>query len=572
MDTQKLQDIKKLLQYIYDDKTANAVWGDLMQRMENCHPGKTQPLFTNKDALLICYGDMLAPAADDKNSTGLARLTDFLKKWNRNAFNYVHILPFHPYSSDDGFSVIDYRSVDKRFGSWEDLEKLGQDVNLVYDFVLNHGSAQSEWFKGFLSNDEKYKDWYITKPWDYDCSEVVRPRTHPLLTLFSKTNGNIEYVWTTFSTDQVDYNFSNPDVLLEFISIFLEYYQRGAKIVRVDAIAYLWKEDGTACLHHPKTHAIVKLFRAIIDALCMDLKLLTETNVPHDQNISYFGEGDEAHMVYNFALPPLVLHAAISGDARPLCNWAQTLFPLKEGEWFLNFLAGHDGLGLTPAKGLIDDEAFKATLNEAKKRGALISYKTTQYGQIPYELNCSLSSVVAPESIGSVEQRARAFMTTEAILLALPGLPAVYLHSLIGSEAWTKGPSLLGYNRAINREKPRVDEVEKFLEEPASFRSMVYHSFQKLFEFRQQEESFSPDAGFAVLEGDDSVFAIVRGPDKSGRHVLCAQNLCGKEASFNIPPEYHFDGEHTSFTLQPWETVWIASGGTQSPRKLSLAD
>jgi sucrose phosphorylase len=572
MDKNKLQNIQTLLQYIYDDKTTDAIWDNFVSLLENCQPGKTQSVFTNKDALLISYGDMLSPVPDDKKTSGLSRLTDFLKKWNHNAFTYVHILPFHPYSSDDGFAVIDYRKVDKSVGSWEDVEKLGKDINLAFDFVLNHGSAKSEWFNKFLRNDEKYKNWYITKSWNYDCSQVVRPRTHPLLTLFSKTDGSVEYVWTTFSTDQVDYNFSNPEVLLEFISIFFENYRRGAKIMRLDAIAYLWKEDGTPCFHHPKTHAIVKLFRAIIDALQMDVKILTETNVPHDQNISYFGEGDEAHLVYNFPLPPLVLHAAISGDAAPLRNWAKNLFPLKNGELFLNFLASHDGVGLTPAKGLINDEAFKATLHEAKKRGDLISYKTTPEGQIPYELNCAYPSVVAPESMGAIDLRVRAFIASQAVLLAIPGIPAVYLHSLIGSEAWTKGPALMGYNRAINREKPRVDEVESELEDAQSFRSKVYHTFQKLFKFRQNEKAFHPEAGFTVLDGDESVFAIVRSSHLSSRHVLCAQNLSGSEASFTVPVDYQFRGNETSITLQPWETLWIASGWIQDKREFSTAE
>ncbi len=576
MDKDTLLKIKNLLQYIYDNEAADSIFDNLVSLLTSCPEGKSQPVFTNKDALLITYGDMLSPSPGDTDSSGLERLSAFLKKWNRGDFTYVHILPFHPYSSDDGFSVIDYRKVDERIGSWEDIEKLGREVNLVFDFVLNHGSVESEWFKKFLDNDKKYKNWFITKPWNYDDSQVVRPRTHPLLTVFSKTDGSIVNVWTTFSADQVDYDFSNPDVLLECISIFLEYYRRGVKIIRFDAIAYLWKEDGTPCLHHPKTHAVVKLFRAIIDALNIDVKILTETNVPHDQNISYFGGGDEAHMVYNFALPPLVLHASISGNAVPLRNWAKNLFPLKSGECFLNFLASHDGIGLTPAKGLVDDDAFKATLNKAKKRGALISYKNTPEGPIPYELNCSLSSVTAPASMGSVSLRAMAFTAVNAVLLSLPGLPAVYFHSLVGSEDWTKGPALLGYNRAINREKPRADEVERGLNDPESFRSLVYNGFQKMFAFRQNEEAFLPDAGFTVLEGDDSVFAVIRGPENSGRHVLCAQNLSGKEAGFNFPAGYHFNGDDTSITLKPWETLWIASGGhsggKEESRRFSTAE
>ncbi|MDR2661358.1 MAG: sugar phosphorylase, partial [Treponema sp.] len=304
--------------------------------------------FTHRDAFLISYGDMLSPPDAGDVSTGaapapsaLVRLGRFLERWNKGAFSYLHILPFHPYSSDDGFSVIDYRKVDPRLGSWEDLEALKElpvlegKLRLVFDFVVNHGSVHSSWFQGFLADEEPYRSWYITRPPDYDWSSVTRPRTHPLLTPFT-VQGREEpvYVWTTFSADQADYDFSNPEVLLEFAGILLEYARRGAGIVRLDAIAYLWKEDGTSCLHHPKTHAVVKLFRHIAAYLGLPLLILTETNVPQEDNVSYFGKaiGDpridglpEAQMVYNFALPPLTLHAALSGDAGPLRRWARTL-------------------------------------------------------------------------------------------------------------------------------------------------------------------------------------------------------------------------------------------------------
>jgi sucrose phosphorylase len=528
---------------------------------------------TGRDALLISYGDMLsAPeAGGGGEETGLARLGRFLGRWNDGAFSYLHILPFHPYSSDDGFSVIDYRQVDSRFGTWEDIEALGRRFKPVFDFVVNHGSAGSPWFQGFLAGDKRYQGWYITRPGDYDYSAVVRPRTTPLLSPFTRADGSTVHVWTTFSADQVDYDFSNPEVLLEFVTILLEYARRGGRIVRLDAIAYLWKEDGTPCIHHPKTHGVVKLFRAVIDYLKLDMLILTETNVPHDQNISYFGQadpqgsGDEAHMVYNFALPPLVLHAAVSGDAGPLRAWARELPPCGPGRLFLNFLASHDGVGLTPARGLVEEAAFAATIAEAQNRGALVSYKAGPGGPVPYELNCSYVDMVAPESLGPPELRARAFLASQGTLLALSGLPAVYFHSWLGSPAWKEGPVVLGYNRAINREKPPIDRVERELDDPGSFRSLVYRGMGKLLRFRREEEAFDPGIPQRVLDARGAVFALLRGPDRQGRFVLCAQNLGGREAVLSVPPAGGFPA--LELCLEPWETRWIAGGGEK--RELS---
>jgi sucrose phosphorylase len=352
-------------------------------------------------------------------------------------------------------------------------------------------------------------------------------------------------------------------VLLEFIAIFLEYYRRGARIVRLDAIAYLWKEEGTSCIHHPKTHALVRLLRGVIDYLGLDLRLLTETNVPHEENISYFGEGDEAHLVYNFALPPLVLYTALSGDGAPLRTWARTLPAAREGRLFLNFLASHDGVGLTPARGLVEEAAFAALLEEAKSRGALVSYKAGPEGPVPYELNCSYADMVAPERLGvgldadeGVRLRARAFIAAQGVLLSLPGLPAVYFHSWVGSRAWQEGPALLGSNRAVNREKPPLDRLEAELEDPCSFRGRVYRLFGRFLDFRAAENAFSPASPHRIPEAAGAIFAILRGPSSTGRQVLCLQNLGSAPARF-IPDAPPFD-TLGPFSLEGWETRWIA--------------
>ncbi|MDR2631222.1 MAG: sugar phosphorylase [Spirochaetaceae bacterium] len=583
--------IKELLVFIYGPALGERVYPKLLDVLELAFrdlpeerkSGPVVPSFTAVDVLLITYGDMLSPPTEGGTGesgkaapeSGLARLGRFLARWNRGTFTYLHLLPFHPYSSDDGFSVIDYREVDPRFGVWEDIQELGRHFKPVFDLVLNHGSVRSPWFQGFLAGDEKYAEWYITRPEDFDSSTVVRPRTHPLLTPFTKKDGTPVHVWTTFSADQVDYDFSNPEVLLEFIRIFLAYYRRGARIVRLDAIAYLWKEDGTPCIHHPKTHAVVRLLRAVIDRLGLDLRILTETNVPHAENISYFGRGDEAHLVYNFALPPLALHAAISGDAGPLRAWAGTLPPGGEGPVFLNFLASHDGVGLTPAQGLVDKAAFTATILEAKKRGALVSYKSSPEGPVPYELNCSYVEVVAPETgdlpeEAAVNLRARAFLATQGVLLALPGLPAVYFHSWIGSPAWREGPTLLGSNRAVNREKPPLDRVERELEDPLSLRSRVYRGFCRLLEFRASEGAFSPEAPHHIPEAAGAVFAVLRGPDPEGRRILCLQNLGSDPVRFTPrDPPFECLGP---LTLESWETRWIALGGGRVRREVSTLE
>lgn len=514
--------------------------------------GAGAPGFTEKDALLIAYGDMISAPAEARPPLGV--LADFLSERGRGRFSYLHVLPFFPYSSDDGFSVIDYRAVDQKLGSWGDVERLGGEFRLAFDLVLNHGSTRSDWFRAFLSGDPRYASWYLTRPAGYDASAVFRPRTHPLLTSFERSGGEAVRVWTTFSADQVDFDFGNPEVLVEFVSIMLDYALRGCRLLRLDAIAYLWKEDGTSCIHHPKTHAAVKLLRAVAEFLGLDLLILTETNVAHRDNVSYYGEGDEAHLVYNFALPPLLLHAAVSGDAQPLRRWAASLPAPGEGPVFLNFTASHDGIGVGPAASLIPEAEFSRTLVEVQNRGGRVSYKSTSSGQIPYELNCSYLDAVAPPGADE-STRARAFIATQAVALSLAGLPAVYFHSWVGSRNWTEGLEKLGYNRAINRERPDLASLEAELSDPASLRALVHDAFARLLAFRSERPCFAPSVPQRVVEADPSVFALVRGPDGAGRSALCASNLASRPASLLAPDEF---GGGT-IELGSWETRWIDS-------------
>jgi sucrose phosphorylase len=513
--------------------------------------------FTEKDALLIAYGDMVSDPSGIR--APLRILSDFLAERGRGLFSYVHALPFFPYSSDDGFSVIDYRAVDPRLGSWEDIERLGAEFRLVFDLVLNHGSARSDWFRAFLAGDPRYASWYLTRPAEYDASAVFRPRTHPLLTNFRRSDGVAVRVWTTFSADQVDFDFGNPEVLVEFVSIMLDYARRGCRLLRLDAIAYLWKEDGTPCIHHPKTHAVVKLLRAVAEYLDLDLRILTETNVAHRENVSYYGEGDEAHLVYNFALPPLLLHAAVSGDAGPLRRWAASLPRPGEGPVFLNFTASHDGIGVGPAAALVPEAEFSRTIVEVQNRGGRVSFKATPSGPVPYELNCVYLDAVAPPDADD-RTRARAFLATQAAALSLAGVPAVYFHSWVGSRNWTVGAEKLGYNRAINRERPELVSLESDLSDPASLRALVVAGFGRLLSFRAERPCFSPESPQRVLEADRPVFAVLRGPDPSGRSALCAANLSSRPASLPAPED--FGGGRIE--LGPWETRWIDSkdGGT----------
>ncbi|MFO8043233.1 MAG: sugar phosphorylase [Alkalispirochaeta sp.] len=528
------------------------------------------------DAILITYGDMF----HGPQGTPLEYLYRFLDEKVEETITGVHILPFSPYSSDDGFSVIDYRAVNPQLGTWEQVETIAGEFRLMVDLVLNHCSARSGWFQGFLRDEEPYRDYFITVDPAEDLSMVVRPRSLPLLTKVETSHGT-EHVWTTFSDDQIDLNWANPEVLLEMLDVFLGYLARGAQIVRLDAIAYLWKEIGHSSLHHPHTHRIVKLFRRVLELVDPASILITETNVPHRENVSYFGTGDEAHMVYNFSLPPLLLDAVIRGNAEHLQSWAASLDDPGPGASFFNFCASHDGVGLTPTHGILSDEQREALVQAVLQRGGRVSYKATATGDIPYEMNINYLSAATDPALPNA-QRAEQFLSTQAIMLSLAGVPGIYIHSLLGSENWEAGIEETGSNRSINREKMAFAAVEEELSDDSTLRAMIFSGYKQLLRARAGHAAFHPRSPQRVVDSDDRLFVLLRGPyredqDDSEESILAIHNLSSDVVEFRDRRDKYpwsdtgvmrdlvtddlvvptAEGALFSLELEPYEVLWL---------------
>ncbi len=463
---------------------------------------------TQRDAILITYGDQV----HEPGRKPLQTLVDFCQAYLKGFISGIHILPFFPYSSDDGFSVIDYSSVNPDLGSWDDILHLGKDFRLMFDVVLNHISTHSQWFGAYLRGDPAYSQYFIEVEGDPDLSKVVRPRALPLLTQFETASG-VRNVWTTFSTDQVDLNYRNPDVLLAIVDVILFYAGQGAEFLRLDAIAYLWKEVGTTCIHLPQTHLVIRLFRAILDSICPQVSIITETNVPHRENLSYFGDGtDEAQLVYNFALPPLVLHTLQTGSARALASWATEIELPSPQVTFFNFLASHDGIGLNPARGILDEAEITAIVERVVQNGGLVSYKQNPDGsRSPYELNVNFfDAVTDPREAESEKLGLARFIVSQAIMLALSGVPGIYFHSLFGSRGWLEGVQLTGRNRTINRQKLDRSDLDAVLIDYGSRQYQVFSRYVRMLSARSASPAFDPYGRQEVLPGADGVFGLLQ--------------------------------------------------------------
>jgi glycosidase len=548
------------LAFLYGAERTGAVWQqletilrDFYRRNPDLASIPTVAPLTERDAILITYGDQF----QEPRPHGTVRvpplqtLRQVLAETLDHVVSSVHILPFFPFSSDDGFSVIDYTQVNPGFGTWADVERLGHDFRLMFDAVVNHVSRQSAWFQRFLNGDPEYAEWFITIEPGTDLSQVVRPRALPLLTAVQPADGE-KLVWTTFSEDQIDLNFAHPPVLLKILEILLFYVEEGAQIIRLDAIAYLWKKVGTPSIHLEETHRVVKLMRCVLDAVAPGVILITETNVPHEENISYFGNvlpdtgrTDEAQMVYQFPLAPLVMHSLLSGSARVISGWAagleRTLRVAGSAAQatFFNFTASHDGIGVMPARGLLTGSEIQALVDATLAHGGRASYKTNPDGsRSVYELNISYFDALSDPASGEplAVQVAR-FVAGQAIMLSLAGVPGIYVHSLLGSRSWQEGVALTGHNRAINRQKLDRASLERELADPGSLRQQVFAAYSRLLRARASDPAFHPHGDQRVLFLDEGIFALLRTSPGGGSRVLCLHNVTDRAQSVRLIPD-----------------------------------
>ncbi len=595
--------IRHHLDFLYGAEEAERVWHQLQARLagfKQRNPAwaeKRSPpaeRLTERDAFLITYGDQISAPG----RSPLQTLADFMNTHLRGSISGVHLLPFFPYSSDDGFSVIDYRQVDPELGSWDDVAHISRGFRLMFDAVINHISRQSAWFKGFLRDEAPYTDYFMVVDPSTDLSQVMRPRALPLLTLVETPSGP-KHVWTTFSEDQIDLNFANPQVLLEIVDVLLLYVEHGAEVIRLDAIAYLWKEVGTSCIHLPQTHGVVKLFRAVLDAVAPGVILITETNVPHSENISYFGDPllemggtDEAQMVYQFPLAPLVLHTLLTGDAYHLTQWAAGLQSPPSATFF-NFIASHDGIGVRPAEGLLSPDQVEALVSRTLAHGGQVSYKTNPDGsRSVYELNITLFDALNDPNTPQPDIDVPRFLASQVIMLSLAGVPGIYVHSLFGSRNCHACAEHTGRARSINREKFQQATLEAQLADPNSNQHGVFGGYLHLLRQRRAQPAFHPNGDQQVLSLNNAIFALVRrAPDALGQGtqvsssrdaggdvVLCVVNISETPQVIHVEPAawdlpqvnswqdligggtYPVRDSHLTLALTGYQALWLRPG------------
>jgi len=551
--------IAPLLELVYPEthETARIQLLELTDRYVTQLAGVAATSGPSQDtAVLITYGD----AIRSEGEAPLATLRRVLNSQVGDAITDVHILPMFPYTSDDWFAVVDYRKINPGLGDLLDVTALSGDYKLMFYFVANHVSCKCPWFTGWLAGDSRYDGFFVEFDSAFDISNVTRPRTSPLFHSYLRADGTEATVWTTFGDDQIDINMAGITTLVEMTGVLLEYIARGASMIRLDAIGFLWKESGTSCMHLPQTHAIVKLWRAVIEYVKPGTQIITETNVPHAENISYFGNGsDEAHQVYQFALPPLVLHAFTAGTTETLSRWAATITPVSDTATYFNFLASHDGIGMRPSEGILTEDERQALVQKVLDNGGRASMKPNPDGsQTVYELNINyLDALANGDELNQPAVVAAEGLAAHSILCSVVGIPAIYYHSLFGSSLDRAGMEASGINRRINRE---VLNAEQLIHELGTDerRSTVFNGIKHMLTVRSQHQAFSPYGPQHVERLDTRVFALRRGMGTDDE-ILCIANVTDQQVELPTVSgvDVLTDQTHQGLTLPAYGYAWI---------------
>lgn len=526
----------------------------------------TEPL-SEVDCLLISYGDSIIGGEDYP----LENLKWFLDGPCRQQIPCIHILPFYPYSSDDGFSVIDYVAIREDLGNWTHVGQIANEYTLMVDLVINHVSAESQWFKEYCAGQRD--GYFIEATIDDDLSQVVRPRVSPLLRPTETVDG-VKQIWCTFGHDQIDVNFANPEVLIEYLKIIAFYLSQGARILRLDAIGYLWKRTGSRCIHLPETHEVVRLIRSVCEFLSPGAQLITETNVPNQENLTYFGNRNEAHAIYNFSLPPLLVHALLTGETKYLKQWMMTMPPAPDGCFYLNFTASHDGIGMRPAEGLLSNHEQLQMVETIRRFGGLLSTRTAPDGsERVYEVNISLFDALQGTVAGPDEFGLERFFCSQTVMMGVEGVPAFYIHSLLATHNDLKGVEETGRSRSINRHRWDIDALKEELKNPDSNQAKVLPELLRRIGIRSRQPAFHPNATQFTLQLGEAFFAFWRQSRDRAQSIFAIHNMSAEPQTLRLSDlnlisidrwvdllsDRAFEDLQEEVVLEPYHCLWLSN-------------
>ncbi len=451
------------------------------------------------EIMLITYADSLG-----KN---LSELGSILNQYLQDVVGSVHILPFYPSSADRGFAPMTYEEVDPEFGSWNDVEKIALNHDVMVDFMINHISRSSIYFQDFVEHKDaspyadlfiRYKNfWPNGEPSEVDVDRIYKRKPRAPYIDVTFADGTSEQIWCTFDEEQIDLNMYSP-VTRQFVKEQLIHLaKQGASIIRLDAFAYATKKVGTNCFFvEPDTWDMLSELKMILEPY--HVELLPEI---HEHYSIQLKLAEHGYYVYDFALPMLVLHALYSGRGERLAAWL-AIAPKKQ----FTTLDTHDGIGVVDVADLMTQEEIDQTKDYLFDRGANVKriYNTLAYKNLDiYQVNCTYYSALGNND--------NAYLLARAIQFFAPGIPQVYYVGLLAGENDIDLLEKTKLGRNINRHYYSMQEVAQEMERP------VVKQLFKLMKFRNAFHAF--DGDIEVTVSDEGAILVIRRTSAAGDKI-----------------------------------------------------
>ena len=441
----------------------------------------------NNEIMLITYADCMGNDLND--------LENVLNKYLEGAVGGLHILPFFPSSADRGFAPTTYKEVDPVFGTWENIERLSKKYYLMYDYMINHLSIESDIFKDFIQkkDDSKYKDFFIRykdfwdggEPTEEQLGKLYKRKNSPYITV-TFADGSQEKLWTTFSEYQIDINCQHSEVAKQFMRDNLAFLcEHGASLIRLDAFAYASKKAGTNCFFiEPDVWNLMDECKEVLESY--HAELLPEI---HEHYFIQKKLEEKSYYTYDFQLPMLLLNAVHFGKTMYLKNWLK-ICPRKQ----FTTLDTHDGIGVVDVRYLMPDEEVLATKQKVFelnpditevyiKADFEINFKKFD----TYQINCTYYSALGEDD--------NKYLISRAVQFFAPGIPQVYYVGLFAGKNDFELYHKTEQHRDINRHYYSLDEIETEFERP------VVQKMNRLMKFRNTHPAFGGQ--FMLLNSDD---------------------------------------------------------------------
>ncbi len=493
----------------------------------------------------------------DLFSDNLGRLRETIGYFKDLGLTYLHLMPLfavRPGDNDGGYAISNYRSIDPRLGTIDDLKLLADDlraagITLVLDFVFNHTSDDHEWAKRAQSGDREYQQYYYIFPDRKmpDQYELTLREIFPTVRRgnFTWHDGMQQWIWTTFNSFQWDLNYSNPAVFRSMLEEMFFIADMGVDILRLDAVAFIWKQMGTSCENQPQAHLLIQAFSLLARVATPGLLFKSEAIVHPDEVVKYVS-AHECQISYNPTLMALLWESLATRETRLLVRSLSHRHKLPEGTAWVNYLRCHDDIGWT----FDDADAAAIGINAYDHRQFLNEFYTGQYPNsfargVPFQENVQTGDMRIAGTLASLaglelaiendcdhekELGIGRMLLLQSITLSIGGIPLIYLGEewgMLNDYEFVKDPAKAGDTRWVHRPKMQWEFLaeldDKIGSAGGSIRKRIYLSLQRMIAVRKSLPAFAGQVMELIATGNDHVLAFVR--INGGNRVIVIANF-----------------------------------------------